>query len=110
GGRHLASQLVPRFTKPVPPVEPGVDGFGVNRLTLREILLAGLADVVHFGRTFQEWSPLDGSVRFADGSTVLCDLLVGADGTNSTVRSQLIPDAVIDGLECSAYGRTPIGP
>jgi len=103
-------QLVPKFTKPVPHVEPGVDGFGVNRLTLREILLAGLADVVHFGRSFHEWSPLDGSVRFADGSTVRCDLLVGADGTNSTVRSQLIPDAVIDGLECSAYGRTPIGP
>ena len=109
----MDEHLVPRFTKPLPPVQPGLDGFGVNRLTLREILLAGLQEVVHFGRCFVGYSPVDGGgveVRFADGSAVRGDLLVGADGTNSAVRSQVVPDAVIDGLECSAYGRTPIRP
>ncbi len=103
--------LVPTFVKPVPPVEPGLDGFGVNRLTLREILLAGLDDVVHFGQSFDHYeSTVDGGVRavFTDGATVEGDLLVGADGTGSVVRRQLVPDAVVDELECAAYGRTPI--
>jgi 2-polyprenyl-6-methoxyphenol hydroxylase-like FAD-dependent oxidoreductase len=106
-------QLVPKFAKPVPPVEPGADGFGVNRLTLREILLAGLDDAVHFGRTFAGYeSTRDGRVRavFADGTTADGDLLVGADGTGSAVRRQLVPDAVVDELECAVYGRTPIRP
>jgi 2-polyprenyl-6-methoxyphenol hydroxylase-like FAD-dependent oxidoreductase len=106
-------QLVPKFAKPIPPVEPGVEGFGVNRLTLREILLADLGDTVHFGRTFGRYeSTRDGRVRavFADGTTALADLLVGADGTDSAVRRQLVPDAVVDELACSVYGRTPIGP
>jgi 2-polyprenyl-6-methoxyphenol hydroxylase-like FAD-dependent oxidoreductase len=105
--------LVPKFVKPVPPVTPGLDGFGVNRLTLREILLGGLDEFVHFGQRFQRYeSTPDGRVRahFEGGSPVVADLLVGADGTNSAVRTELVPDAVIDGLECAAYGKTPIGP
>ena len=32
--------------------------------------------------------------RFADGETIAADLLVGADGTRSTVRQQALPEAV----------------
>jgi 2-polyprenyl-6-methoxyphenol hydroxylase-like FAD-dependent oxidoreductase len=34
------------------------------------------------------------------------DLLVGADGTHSVVRGLLVPDAVIDDLDCAIYGKT----
>jgi 2-polyprenyl-6-methoxyphenol hydroxylase-like FAD-dependent oxidoreductase len=104
-------QLHPKFSKPIPRVEPGVSGFGVNRLTLREILLAGLDDVVHFGKTFHHYQQTDsGRVRayFADGESATADLLVGADGTNSAVRHLLAPDAVIDELHWAVYGRTPV--
>jgi 2-polyprenyl-6-methoxyphenol hydroxylase-like FAD-dependent oxidoreductase len=108
----LDERLNPKFVKPIPPVGPE-PGFGVNRLTLREILLAGLAGAVHFGQTFERYEPAgDGRVRahFAGGTSVPADLLVGADGTNSAVRAQLLPDAVIDDLHRVIYGRTPIGP
>ncbi len=32
--------------------------------------------------------------RFSDGETIKADLLVGADGTRSTVRQQALPEAV----------------
>jgi len=68
----------------------------VSRTTLRRVLLEGLDDVVHFGKTFVAFEDeTDGRVTavFADGSRETADLLVGADGANSRVRSQLLPDA-----------------
>lgn len=85
--------------------------FGVYRLTLREILLAGLEGMVHFGKTFVRFDQSDdGQVcaSFADGIQVYGDLLVGADGTNSVVRNLLVPDARIDDLDSAIYGKTPI--
>ena len=104
----LDEQLRPKFDKPLHHDPPGPGGFGVNRLTLREILLTGLD--VRFGRTFTRYSPApDGRVAayFADGSSAVGDLLAGADGTWSAVRHQLLPDAVIDELGWAVYGRTP---
>ncbi|MDP8969296.1 MAG: hypothetical protein M3N52_02085, partial [Actinomycetota bacterium] len=74
-----------------------VDSFGsVSRLSLRHVLLAGLADIVHFDKTFTHYrrSP-DGQLtaHFADGGTASCDVLVGADGGNSRVRRQYLPHA-----------------
>lgn len=103
--------LNPKFARPIPAVDAS-DGFGVNRLTLREILLAGLDDRVRFGKTFQRFDQVgDGRIeaRFTDGTSAVADLLIGADGTNSVVRAQLVPDAVIDELSWAIYGRTPIG-
>ncbi|MEV0969924.1 FAD-dependent oxidoreductase [Microtetraspora glauca] len=105
-------RLTPKFAKPIPP-QPGDVFFGVNRLTLREILLTGLDDVRHFDRTFVSYDHTgDGRVRahFADGTTAIADLLVGADGTGSAVRHSLVPGAVIDGIGGFVYGRTPITP
>jgi 2-polyprenyl-6-methoxyphenol hydroxylase-like FAD-dependent oxidoreductase len=107
----LDHQLNQAFAKPLPPAEPTGTSFGVNRLTLREILLAGLDDIVHFGSTFRRLDQVgDGQVRawFADGTSATGDLLVGADGTDSVVRGQVVPDAKLDGLGSFIYGRTPI--
>ncbi|KAA9377420.1 FAD-dependent monooxygenase [Microbispora cellulosiformans] len=108
----LDHRLVPKFEKPIPPL-PGDRFFGVNRLTLREILLAGLDGIVHFGAEFVRYDHLpDGRVRahFADGTSAVGDLLVGADGTGSRVRRQLLPEAVVDDAGVFVYGRTPITP
>jgi 2-polyprenyl-6-methoxyphenol hydroxylase-like FAD-dependent oxidoreductase len=50
----------------------------------------------HRGRGFAGFEQRVDSVlaRFADGETIAADLLVGADGTRSTVRQQVLPEAV----------------
>lgn len=101
-------QLKPKFVKSVP-LMPIDTGFGVNRLTLREILLTGLD--VRFDKTFQRFDQCaDDRVRayFADGTTATGDLLVGADGTNSVVRDLIAPHAEFDDLGTMIYGRSPM--
>jgi 2-polyprenyl-6-methoxyphenol hydroxylase-like FAD-dependent oxidoreductase len=113
---HLAmldEHLAEKFAKPTGHADTAPDPaeFGVNRLTLRQILLARLTGIIHFGTTFHRYERLpDGQVRahFTDGSTATGDVLVGADGTNSAVRRQLLPDAGIDEWETAVYGRTPL--
>ena len=80
--------------------EPGDDVIArhhsASRITLRQVLLAGLADVVHFDKAFTHYvEEPDGPIRldFEDESTAFCDVLVGADGGNSAVRRQLLPHA-----------------
>ncbi|PNU05525.1 FAD-dependent oxidoreductase [Novosphingobium guangzhouense] len=72
----------------------------VSRITLRQILLSDLDDVFHAGRAFERYEEQeDGTVIawFKDGSAIRTNLLVGADGANSVVRRQLLPDfRVID--------------
>jgi 2-polyprenyl-6-methoxyphenol hydroxylase-like FAD-dependent oxidoreductase len=50
----------------------------------------------HRGRGLVGFEPGANSVlaRFSDGETIEADLLVGADGTRSTVRQQALPSAV----------------
>ncbi len=50
----------------------------------------------HRGRGLAGFEPTAASVlaRFSDGETIEADLLVGADGTRSTVRQQALPEAV----------------
>jgi salicylate hydroxylase len=68
----------------------------VSRITLRQVLLSGLEDAVHFGKTFvrYEESSLGRIVaHFEDGSTAEGDILVAADGGGSRVRRQFLPHA-----------------
>ena len=68
----------------------------ISRISLRQILLEGLEDVVVFDKTFVAYEPTsDGrvSVRFKGGSTAAGDIVVGADGASSPVRAQLLPEA-----------------
>ncbi|CAG9990373.1 unnamed protein product [Clonostachys byssicola] len=76
-----------------------VERSAVGRIELRDALLEGLSnpssETIQWGRTFTEYSQLeDGRVRayFSDGSHEDCDLLVGADGPNSKVRQQYMPN------------------
>jgi 2-polyprenyl-6-methoxyphenol hydroxylase-like FAD-dependent oxidoreductase len=107
----LDQQLHPQFAKPLSHSIPGEEGFGVNRRTLREILLAGLKDMVQFGKTCQRFDLVEGGqvrTSFSDGTAATGDLLVGADGTHSAIRALIAPDAMIDTLHYAIYGKTPI--
>jgi 2-polyprenyl-6-methoxyphenol hydroxylase-like FAD-dependent oxidoreductase len=71
----------------------------VSRMTLRQVLLTGLEDVVHFDKTFAHYQQTpDGRVTafFEDGSSATGDLLVAADGSNSRVRRQYLPHARLE--------------
>lgn len=79
-----------------PNTDPITSEKSVSRMTLRQVLLTGLEDVVHFDKTFTRYEQHpDGTVTawFSDGSFATADLLVGADGTNSPVRKQYLPHA-----------------
>ncbi len=69
---------------------------GVSRISLRDVLLSGMDDVIRFGSEFDRYEiNADGRVtaHFTDGSTATADVLIGADGANSRVRRQLLPHA-----------------
>jgi 2-polyprenyl-6-methoxyphenol hydroxylase-like FAD-dependent oxidoreductase len=109
---RLRQLHVMRLPEPADDSEDLDRSIPVNRLTLREVLLAGLDDVVRFGQEFTRYEHLpDGTVRahFADGGSATGDVLVAADGVGSRVRRQLLPQAaVVDGGVRSVYGRTPL--
>ncbi|MDH6129143.1 NAD(P)/FAD-dependent oxidoreductase [Kitasatospora sp. GP82] len=89
---HLVEQWAPAFEDPRAELPDKIDA--VDRVTLRRILLAGLEEVVHFGKNFQQLEQTaDGGViaHFEDGSSARGDVLVAADGTNSRVRAGLRP-------------------
>lgn len=68
----------------------------VSRMTLRQVLLTGLEDVVHFDKIFTRYEQgAEGAVTafFEDGTTATGTVLVAADGSNSRVRHQYLPHA-----------------
>ena len=83
----------------------------VDRATLRQLLLAGHDDRIHFGKTLERYevSP-DGVVaHFTDGTQTTGDVLVGADGIRSAVRAQRAPDCnTVDAGITAIYGRVPV--
>ena len=83
----------------------------VNRATVRQILFTGLDDIVHFGKRLSRYDSDETgvTVTFEDGTTATGDLLVGADGIRSTVRTQRAPQAETQDTGVRAiYGRIPI--
>jgi 2-polyprenyl-6-methoxyphenol hydroxylase-like FAD-dependent oxidoreductase len=75
--------------------DPAERSYPVDRHTLRGILLDGLGDAVHYGRTFERYDFTAGrpTAHFTDGTSATGDVLVGADGINSRLRAQYLPGA-----------------
>ncbi|MBO0751920.1 MAG: FAD-dependent monooxygenase [Bradyrhizobiaceae bacterium] len=68
----------------------------VSRITLRQVLLSGIEDAVHFGKSFVRYEEAKTGriiAYFDDGTTAEGDLLVAADGGGSRVRRQFLPHA-----------------
>ncbi len=87
----------------------------IDRLTLRQILSARLEDVIHVGAAATGWERHGDRValHLADGSTAEGDVLVGADGVNSVVRRELLPEAEVIDTGVRGLGifmRTPLTP
>lgn len=79
--------------------EESMGGKSVSRMTLRQVLLTGLEQHIHFDKTFTRYEQhANGSVTafFDDGTQAMADLLVGADGARSKVRRQLLPEARLE--------------
>jgi 2-polyprenyl-6-methoxyphenol hydroxylase-like FAD-dependent oxidoreductase len=79
----------------------------VSRQTLRQLLLSGLEDRVHFGKEFTRYEQqANGTVTalFTDGSSASGQVLVAADGTHSAVRAQYLPHAMRHSDEIVAIG------
>ena len=98
-----------------PPNEGPRPHTGVHRRTLRQILLARLGDSFHLGKAATGYEETTTGVRLhlSDGTSADGDVLVGADGIRSAVRSQRLPDVgVIDaGVEgIGVFGRSPLTP
>ncbi|KAH9831296.1 cercosporin toxin biosynthesis protein, partial [Teratosphaeria destructans] len=101
--------------RPEPDGPPPPKPYTADRTLLREVLRRGLdADDISYGKRFQHYhvSP-SGTVtaHFDDGSAAHGALLIGADGKNSPVRKQYLPDhnPLDTGGRC-IYGKTPLTP
>jgi 2-polyprenyl-6-methoxyphenol hydroxylase-like FAD-dependent oxidoreductase len=109
---HLRELM--REDPPPPPATPTDETHAVSRATLRRLLLAALEAEVTFGKEFVRFEKItDDKVRaiFADGSSATGDVLVGADGVNSRVCRQLLPNAkVIDTGGFGIGGKLPLNP
>ncbi|KAK9760819.1 hypothetical protein K7432_014766 [Basidiobolus ranarum] len=99
----------------VPNVKDQLGPYTADRSILRQVLLIGIEDDVHFNKEFTsaEYLSEDKIVaHFSDGSTSIEGaLLVGADDIRSGVRRQYLPDHIpLDTRGRCIYGKTPITP
>src|SRR5262249_47464324 len=103
-----------REDPPPAAAEPTDETHAVSRVALRRLLLAGLEAEVTFGKEFVRFERIHGDrVRaiFADESSATGDVLVGADGVNSRVRRQFLPNAkVVDTRGFGVGGKLPLTP
>lgn len=95
-----------------PAGDPASSHHSVSRITLHQVLSAGLEDVLHLGKEFERYERAeDGTItcHFADGSTATADVLVAADGANSRVRAQYLPHAErVDTGVLAVAGKFPL--
>lgn len=111
----IDSQGVEKAVRPHigPPNDEVLPHTAVNRRTLRQILLSGIEDRVHFGVEALRFEQDRQGVRLylSDGSLAEGDLLVGADGINSAVRRGLMPEVEpADTGMRMVYAKSPLTP
>ncbi|KAF2069031.1 hypothetical protein CYY_009652 [Polysphondylium violaceum] len=90
--------------------------FSADRTLLRCVLESGLKQHLEYGKKFERYEMIksaDGQdlieAHFSDGSKYIGTLLIGADGLNSKVRKQFIPELkYLDTCGRAIYGKTPI--
>ncbi|HLH22069.1 MAG TPA: NAD(P)/FAD-dependent oxidoreductase [Chloroflexota bacterium] len=108
---RLRELLAFDFGDALPP-DPADRHHSVSRITLRQVLLMGLDDVVRFDKTFTHYELLPSgevTAHFADGETATGTVLVGADGVGSRVRKQRLPHApVVDTGVIAVGGKVPL--
>lgn len=78
--------------------DPMKDQFAVSRWQLKEALLHQAKPILRVRHAFERYELLPkGGVRvyFSNGTADDCDLVVGADGSDSNVRKQFMPNAGI---------------
>ena len=76
--------------------DPAKRQYAASRKMLRHVLQAGLTEEIIYSKAFQRYSQTDDgkvNVFFEDGTMATGNVLVGADGSNSKIRAQLIPHA-----------------
>jgi 2-polyprenyl-6-methoxyphenol hydroxylase-like FAD-dependent oxidoreductase len=103
--KEVLSLDLPESTDPVESEK------SISRMTLRQVLLTGLDDVVEFGKEFTRFKQHGEQVTayFADGTHATGDLLVAADGAHSRVRRQYLPQAATEETGIIALaGKLPI--
>jgi 2-polyprenyl-6-methoxyphenol hydroxylase-like FAD-dependent oxidoreductase len=86
-GKLINSTRLPESDKPA---------VALHRADLQSVLLHALPDrSLHLGKTLESFHEEGNEiqVRFADGSTIRCDLLIGCDGLHSHVRAQILGDS-----------------
>ena len=103
--KEVLSMELPESTDPVESEK------SISRMTLRQVLLTGLDDVVEFGKEFVRYQQHGDQVTayFADGTDATGDMLVAADGAGSRVRRQYLPQAKTEETGIVAIaGKLPI--
>jgi 2-polyprenyl-6-methoxyphenol hydroxylase-like FAD-dependent oxidoreductase len=85
----------------------------VDRTVMREVLLSNLGECISFGKVFERYELHDSSItaHFKDGTSYEGCFLVGADGVNSRVRKQYLPQlSIVDTTGRCIYGKTILTP
>lgn len=83
-----------------------VELLGIHRADLQGILLEAAKDIpLHFGKRFSRFEYMKNKqlrIHFEDGTSVVGDSLIGADGIHSKIRQQLFPKIICrpSGLAC----------
>jgi salicylate hydroxylase len=76
--------------------DPRQRHYSASRIRLRQVLLTGLDGIVHFDKAFTRYEQAPEqrvTAFFEDGTSAQGDILVAADGGNSRVRKQFLPQA-----------------